>query len=238
MLGASLQSNSDTTLSHNVLTHTPSPDMQLFSPSQRASMIIRLFASGLLITVVAASQPDTAVFGQAQPRPAQPVLTVVDSEPPPKSLEGLWQAVDVVVRATVSKSLPPVAKGNPKTPTVTRYHDLFVTEALKGDESLAGRSTIRVKQIGGSLNIDGREVSTAYNSRLLQPNDDIVLFLVRDTAGDGFWIAYASVGAIWITQGDQAILPAAVARMSAFAGSSSISSADLLARLRALKKFR
>ena len=159
-------------------------------------------------------------------------ITIIDFEAPPPTLEQFWQRVDMVVRGRVATTHPPVLAQF----TVIRYNDVEVADVLKDDRQSPGRSTIQVKQYGGTLTIGEGVFRTACDMRLLQAGDDVVLFLFRDTRGDGYWIASSRAGAIWIDRNGIASLPQAAVFSSAFEAAASIPVSVLLQRLRTLGK--
>jgi hypothetical protein len=182
--------------------------------------------------VLALLGPFHSSQGQDSPCPKKAPMTVIDFEAPPPTLEQLWQRADMIVRGRVVMTHPPVlAQRN-----VVRYNDVETVEVLKDDRQSPGRSTIHVKQYGGTINIGEGVFRTACVMRFFQTGDDVVLFLGRDTRGDGYWVAYSDPGAIWIDRNGIASLPQVPAHSSAFGGAPSIPASTLLQRLKTLGK--
>ncbi|HKV98498.1 MAG TPA: hypothetical protein VJN96_01680 [Vicinamibacterales bacterium] len=200
-------------------------------------MLDRAFiGQGLTIVLVTSLAVAANAQRRGQPEQPAPTLEVVDYAAPPATLEELWQHANLIVRARVVRNHPAVAKHTSGAPTVLRYQELDITEVLKEDR-LRRPGNIQVKQEGGSLIVDGRQVETAYTAKLLQAGDDVVLFLNRDAAGDGYWIAYGSVGVIWIGPQDSDVsLPRALAKMPTFAALGQIKPDGLMSQLRTMAK--
>jgi hypothetical protein len=184
---------------------------------------------GLLLALLGAVYSSQ---GQNSPCPHEAPMTFIDFDARPPTLEQIWRRVDMIVRGRVAMTHPPVlAQRN-----VVRYNDVETVEVLKDDRQSPGRSTIQVKQYGGTITVGEGVFRTACVMRFFQTGDDVVLFLSRDTRGDGYWVTYAEPGAIWIDRNGIAILPQVPAYSSAFGGAGSIPVSTLLQRLKTLGK--
>ena len=186
---------------------------------------------GIVLTLLGVSHGSPPDQGQNAPCPPRGDA-IIDFEVLPPTLEQLWQRVDMIVRGRVDTTHPPVLTQG----RVIRYIDVEVADVLKDDRQSPGRSTIQVKQYGGTITVGEGVYRTACDMPLLQTGDDVVLFLGRDTRGDGYWIAFSHAGAIWIDRHGIASLPNAVVYRSAFAAAASIPVSALLQRLRTLGK--
>ena len=162
------------------------------------------------------------------------VFTVVDFPPTPGTLSELSNAVDLIVLARVDATSPAQADRTGPTPKVRRIQDLTILELLKGTNR---GSRIKVRQIGGTVSVDGKDYSADYPVRLLEVGDVVVLFLKRvEPEGSVYDIAYGSDGAVWSHGPDQRItLPAGLSRMPDLAGRAPERMSELLASIRAAK---
>jgi hypothetical protein len=144
-------------------------------------------------------------------------------------------AVDLVVYGTVTKT------GEPQHRRTSRGRDyVFRFQSVKVREVLSPRTnvkdkdsaTIAIWQSGGTLVVDGREVSTAYDEMFLHPGDVVVLFLRR--AADGsFSIAYGPGGLIRLDDAKgYASLPNRLRHVTDVGNRSQMSTQDLLGAIR------
>ena len=122
---------------------------------------------------------------------------------------------------------------------MVRLQEAHVIEVLKSD-SLGVPPRVSFYQPGGSLFVAGRQVNTKFDSDLLKPGDEAILFLVRDTRSTGeFWIAFGPSGMVQIKEfsGNQsaAVIPAHFSEMAEFGGRKSLPKDDFLSRLRTLR---
>src|SRR5688572_16953274 len=110
-------------------------------------------------------------------RPAQKTFTVVESLPTPTTLAEVVRSVDLVVFARVENVSQARADRTGPVPQVRRIQELIVLEVLKGEVPSTKR--IQVRQSGGTVDVDGREVSAAYSMRIFERGDVALLFLMR-----------------------------------------------------------
>ncbi len=172
----------------------------------------------------------TPILGQGQSQGRKPLPLIVDVEGPPPTLDGMMSRAEIVVHGTVLTSHPPEV-GQPSR-VVSRRSEIKVLELLKGPSKHATGSVLSVQQFGGTAARGGEEFATAYNMKILQPGDEVVLFL---SAGRNdktrFWIEFGDAGAFWVS-GELAEVDPVVARMPTFANRRSVPKDDLLVLLR------
>jgi hypothetical protein len=205
---------------------------------------LKTFVGTLVVTAVASGLPvpssaATKNQGQSQTRKPQPgrILTVVEKTPTPSTLAQLVQSVDLVAFARVDTVSPPQADHAP-IPHIRRIQHLSVLEVLKG--SIPPSQKIQVRQVGGTMEVDGREISVEYPMRLLERGDVVMVFLSRvGGSGDVYDVPYGDDSVI-LSQGTEQrmVLPSGLVNMPEFGGKPSISAPDFLAILRRISKGR
>ncbi len=164
--------------------------------------------------------------------------TFVTLAGPPDTLVGMYDNVDFVVLGTVTSSDDPVPF-SPKSSTVVRYHTVTVREILKANAKVPVSQMVRVLQIGGTIELNGEERTTAFPFPLLLKNEDVVLFLMREPGKDFFNIAFSG-GAITVDGRDRAARVPDVLRQRVkdFSGRTRMPSEELLSNLRRLRDGR
>lgn len=170
------------------------------------------------------------------PRASAQGLTVTDFPPTPKTLADMVAKVDLVVIAKVTK----VGSLDLRTPGdhPRRLQDLDVLEVLKADEQNAAPTHIVVRQAGGTYRSSQGERAYSYPTRLLKEGEQVVLFLKRVQGQPGQYdIAYGEDGLVTAEPSDPAVaLPPGLKRMPELAQHPSITTTQLVAELRALRK--
>jgi hypothetical protein len=159
---------------------------------------------------------------------------VVDFPPLPPSLREFAGSVQLVVVATVRQAGAPVLEKSAKgREFVRRHHQVEIVEPLKGPADLKAGDKLFVRQEGGTIDVGGREVSTQYLQRLLEPGETVLLFLnaVADQSRNRYYIAYGPAGGIWIRDG-VAEVPKALRGMPEISNRDRIPLQELLTALR------
>jgi hypothetical protein len=195
----------------------------------------RAAAVGAVAIATLCETPCLVLPASAMAPPTGQVLTVVDFPPTPATLPELLKAVDLAVLARVETTSRAQADRSGPSPKIRRIQDLTVLEVLKG-ETRGPR--IKVRQIGGTVSVDGKDYSADYPVRLLEVGDVVVLFLHRVPTPEAVYdIAYGADGAVWARGPDQeTALPPGLRKMPEFAGSAPQRLPALLATVRAAKK--
>jgi len=165
-----------------------------------------------------------------------PVSTtpVADFPLPPPSFAQMIAAVDLVVYGKVTKAGEPQHRRTPSGHDyVVRFPSVKVLEVLAGPANVKAQKEVLVRQVGGTVIVDGRELSTGYNEMLLRPDEGVVLFLRRTEADDSFYIAYGPGGLIRIdAERGRTSIPNQLAHVQDVGGRSVMSAEDLLNAIR------
>jgi len=121
-------------------------------------------------------------------------------------------------------------------PTVYRDHTVLITEVLKPFERFDVNARIVVMQLGGTIDLDGREVSTNYPARLLEQDQNVVLFLSKDPRAGrvGFTVSWGQNGHILLRDSATAEIPLEVSKTPELRGRVSLPVRELLQTLRGL----
>jgi len=153
---------------------------------------------------------------------------------PPASLAQTIATVDLVVYGKVTKAGEPQHKQTPGgLDYVLRFPSVKVLEVLASPPNVKGPREISIRQVGGTVVVDGRELSSAYNEMLLQPGEAVVLFLKRTEADDSFYIAYGPGGLIRVdADRGRASIPNQLRHVQEVGGRSVMSEEDLLKAIR------
>jgi|SRR5687768_9289930 hypothetical protein len=191
---------------------------------KRAITTVVLFGlSGLLCTSITHAQAPTV---SKQP--------VVDFPAPPPSLRQFAAAVHLVVLAQVTQAGSPVLETSSKgREFVRRHHQVEILEVLKGPPVVKAGHRVFVRQEGGTVDLGGREISTQYLQRLLEPGQTVLLFLdpVPNAPANRYYIAYGPAGGIWISDGAGEI-PTALRSMPEISSRDRVALQELLVVLR------
>jgi hypothetical protein len=189
----------------------------------------------LVGSVGADSRTEAEAQSQSRSQPPQAEVIYVDEMAPPKTLREMYADAALVLRATVEATGSPSAASRQR-PVAIRRQRVRVLEVFKGDESptIAG-GDLTILQRGGTVNIDGREVTTEYPAPLLQPAEEVILFLLRGNEPHSYVIAYGAAGTFTIEHGN-VVVPALVQNgMKEFAGKSTLSVAQFTTTLRGIR---
>jgi hypothetical protein len=112
----------------------------------------------------------------------------------PSTVTELIASVDTVILGRVRLAGKPERAVNARgTEFVARVAQIDTIEVIKGPANKAGGG-IAVRQVGGTIDVDGRELSTRYVEDLLRPGDVVLLFLQR--VGDVYVIANGPAGLV------------------------------------------
>lgn len=154
--------------------------------------------------------------------------------PLPPTLRQMAQTVDLVVLARVTKTSPPTLETLPDgREFVRRYQHVQPVEVLKGDNTRKPNAVIVIRQPGGTVDVGGREVSSQYLQRLLEPGDLVLLFLQRTERSPGIYlIAYGPSGAVWVDSSGNTQIPHLMRNLSDISGRATVPLDELLAILR------
>jgi hypothetical protein len=191
----------------------------------------------LLPFIVVIASLSTGAHGGAfqGQRVGQPEVTFVDMIGPPPTLAEMYRSVDFVVLATVTSSSSP-RRFSASSSRVVREHTLTVREAFKANEKVPVSPTFKVLQVGGTIEMDGRERTTAFPFPLLLKGEDAFLFLMREPGQDYFYVAFNG-GAMPVDSVQRAVrVPALVRERVADFGDRRLGAVDdLVANLRRLR---
>lgn len=141
----------------------------------------------------------------------------VDWPSPPSTIRGMFNEAPVVVMAKVSTAGHPFADRG----FVWRHHEMRVIEIFKGVIA----PTFKLNQSGGVVEVDGHEVTTAYNQRILQLDDEVIVFLQQSSddtkqgSADTYHSAWGDASA-WKTDrsADAVEIPTNIKKDREFAG--------------------
>jgi hypothetical protein len=154
-----------------------------------------------LIAVVfsISSIPAFAQADKVSPHP------VIDFPAPPPTLREFAADVDLVVVGRIRQVGRPILEKGGSREFVRRYHQVEIIDTVKGDASIQNGHILFVRQEGGTIETQGREVSTQYLQRLMETGDTFVLFLTRvpDSPPGRYYTALGPAGAIWINPHDR-----------------------------------
>lgn len=192
------------------------------------------------VVLLTLASPESTV---AQVVPPAREVVAVDYVPPPATLEGLWDSADVVVIAQVIAVGPPFLR---KSGSVQHVNQLRVVEILKGPERFP--NVFRLRQYGGTVNVDGRQRFTAYPDDVqLAPGDEALFFLVNGEQDDLFHAAFGPAGLFEIrrlrdasqpTGKAEARIPAAAQRIQELIGLGRLRLEELVEKMRAFRGHR
>ncbi len=185
----------------------------------------------MLILVLLASLTAAPVQqAPERPRPAtRDYVVEVDYDPPPDSLEGLYDASMVIVRARIGASQPRMIKDMPVTTSSAQ-----VLEVLKGDDISEGQQIAITLPIGSATVGGHKAMTSAHGFEGVAEGTEAVLFLERWPAAGTFGLKHGPAG-VYQLNADSVRMPAAAARWAAFANRPTPSRADFLTIMRQLK---
>jgi hypothetical protein len=194
-------------------------------------MMQRIFFSTFTIAILVFTVARGPAFGQ-QPRrpPGEPMSPIVDYEPPPATLRGLFADVAVVVRGRVISSSPRLR--NQSIPLTA--HDFQIDEVFKPDSTGLPKSAsnITVIQDGGtSEDLNGRVVTMAVKD-VYKPGQEVILFLRASPGDGGFTMAYGPSGGFLVVNNDVLVPERVRSHYSELNGRQSIPTAAFVQLLR------
>ena len=163
----------------------------------------------------------------------QPALTYVDPPPWPPSLQEIWATSPLVVHGVVASSDPPRAIGDHGL--VGRNHTVRIIEVLKSTSVNPPDSPVLVRQLGGTVQSNGREVSTTFPDVILREGQEYILFLDRSNEVGIFIIHYDAAAFLIGPTARRVSMPTAARRLAELKGRSEIAVQDFLALVRAFR---
>lgn len=192
------------------------------------SITVGLPLALLLTTSMAAAQNERP----SNQRLNQPAATFLDFAPPPQELSTMAARSMAVVRVQVIHSDGPILLPN-SGGLVGRYQTVRIIEALKETKKMPPQSLIRIFEYGGTVDVDGKEVSTRFEGVPLREGEEAVLFLEKPAGIDGYTVAHGDAGLFRVDNGkDRVTVPTtAKAFVRDFNARSSLSRAEFFALL-------
>lgn len=147
-----------------------------------------------------------------------------DYPPLPETFAQLVKEVPVIVRARIGQSSVRRALLKSTSPVALREYDAEILELFKSDGSVKVGGHVPVSQPGGKIELDDREYVTNNSMRLLERDQEVILFLYPD--GNTYGIAYGDYGALAVKD-DAVEVPKAFREQPVFSGQRTISVAQL-----------
>ena len=198
-------------------------------------MTQRTLSSALTTTLLAFIVASSPVVGQQPQRPpGEPRGSIVDYEPPPATLRGLFAEVAVVVRGRVISSSP--RRYDLKNHAIPlTAHDFQIDEVFKRDPVAVPKNaaSITVIQHGGTIvDLDGAVVTGALND-IYKPGQEAIVFLNVWPAAGGLTVAYGPAGS-FLVMDNEVLIPEVVRSYPEFDGRRSIPAATFVELLRQL----
>ena len=197
----------------------------------RAGYSAVIVASALLAVTVTTS----TVGEQAKRKNPSRGTLYADYDPAPASLDDLWRESDLIVQGRILVTNVRRSNSAKRAVPVTE-HQLHLTDVLKSPPgSNFSAKTVTVRQLAGSLDIDGMQITVDPGSMpILAPQQEVVLFLKKSEDQEGgFSIAYGPAG-VYILDNDRVAIPQVAKPLrSLFGGQSYVSKADFLAAMKA-----
>ena len=195
----------------------------------------RILSSALTLTVLVFSLTKSPVFGQQRQRPpGEPRGSIVDYEPPPATLRGLFAEVAVVVRGRVISSSPRRWDLKYGSMPLTA-HDFQIDEVFKRDPVAVPKNaaSITVIQHGGTIvDLDGNVITGALND-IYKPGQEAIVFLNVWPAAGGLTVAYGPAGSFLVVD-NEVLIPEVVRSYPEFEARRSIPAATFVQLLRRL----
>ncbi len=158
----------------------------------------------VLMSVVDAQRPRLWDVIQGHDRTAGALEVSVSPMYPSRSVSDLVGEADLVIRGHVLEGRPVLSEDESQIVTVSRVR---VNEVLAGPSaalliiSPLGKDQL-IRQVGGELDLGGTKVRMKDTSlRVLRPNEEVVLFLLKVPNEDAFEIAYGPFGAFEVQDG-------------------------------------
>lgn len=177
---------------------------------------------------------------QHPPSPPGGETIHIDVLAPPDTLAKMYADSDLVIHGVVASSGAPTTIPGAVMPVVIRHQEVRVLEILKSDPTTPTPSgNVSVIQHGGTTHVNGREFSTDYPADLLEPGEEVILFLAKSTRLRGYTIAYASAGVFAVTADRSTVVPKRVKQlMPEFKGRDTLAADELLGALRGFRDRR
>jgi hypothetical protein len=178
------------------------------------------------------------INGFAQSTPQASKNPVIDFPSAPPNLEEFAHSVDLVVLARVASVSDPVVERTPDGHEyVRRYQSAQIIETLEDRDSNPARRTVTIRQSGGSVEVDGKEISTQYLQKLVEPGQTVLLFLrkANDKRGS-YYVALGPAGMITVDGTSVATVPPALLNMPEIRQRSRVPLEELLKSLRTRKR--
>ena len=176
------------------------------------------------------------MFGQQRQRPpGEPRGSIVDYEPPPATLRGLFAEVAVVVRGRVISSSPRRYDLNGNRAIPLTAHDFQIDEVFKRDPVAVPKNaaSITVIQHGGTIvDLDGNVITGGLND-IYKPGQEAIVFLNVWPAAGGLTVAYGPAGSFLVID-KEVLIPEIVSSYPEFEGRRSIPAATFVQLLRRL----
>lgn len=152
----------------------------------------------LLVAVILGSHSVSALSAAQGQRPStqrrnQPAATFIDTAPPPQELRAMVEGSVAIIHARVAHTGEPLVLPA-SAGLVGRYQTMRVLEVLTGDAKIAAHASVRIFEYGGTIDVDGRDVSTRFNGLPLRVGEEVVVFLEKPARIDGYTVAYGDAG--------------------------------------------
>jgi hypothetical protein len=204
--------------------------------------VVVVIAAVVLATAAHTRSVAVKAVRQRQPevRPTQPpgppnrqeVISIPDFEAPPPTLDQLWDRSDAIARVDIERSHLR-AIGAPGRKVVITDHHARVLEIFKGDDSLKQGNPVLISQYGGTLEVDGREVTTSTGGmHRASLGEELIVFLKKWHGVGAFSIAYGPSGMFQLSA-EAVTLPEFVRPYKEFGGAAQLSRTNLIEILRA-----
>ena len=203
-----------------------------------SSVSIALLAGTLAVDVSATIREGQG--RQGAPIPGQPDVIFVDEVGPPSTMRAMYDRCALVVHGVVEVVGSPMRRPDSDMPVAVRHQTIRVLEVLKAENERPTPARIQVMQVGGTIDVGGRETATNYVVPLFRVGDELVLFLMKGRNQAVYSIAYGEGGVFNINTADSsAHVPENISRtMPEFANRKVIPSTELLSSLRSLRDKR
>jgi hypothetical protein len=194
----------------------------------------RLLLLALTVTVLVLWVPTRSVFAQPQRTPGVSRPPIIDYDPPPATLRGLFADVPVVVRGRVISSSPRRYDIQNRSIPLTA-HDFEIDEAFKLDPVVLPKNTSHITVIqdaGATEDLNGKAV-TMNVDEIYKPGQELILFLKASPGAGGFTVAYGPAGGFLI-RNQEVLIPVRVKSYAEFSGRESIPKATFAGLLHQL----
>lgn len=164
---------------------------------------------------------------------------ILDYLAPPPSLKEMWQTAEVVAHIKVLTVGPATADSPGPRPLVVHHDTAQVLEVLKHDGGRAESSTINIQQFGGTVVIQGKDVTTQPPAPLLEPDAEAIVFL-HGASGVEYSIEWGSGGLFLVNAaaGTVAVPEPVANHVADFARRPWVPLDELLSKLRTIRDKR